>query len=312
METTFVPDSLPQTLPTATPQSTPVGKPHAGDMSSPPADDHRQPINPRRRATPPGALSDRHGRGRIRVAAGSVVACVALAVSVHYYVAAHGHEATKAVVAGHIVQVAPQVAGQVLQVLVAANQAVQAGDLLVQIDPTDYVLKLQQSMAAANEALGLLEQARWQLLAAEAAQALAQGEILRARTSGKKRTAKRTTARWTMVELKATAAAVQVNLAQVQIATAEARVAASEAALTRASLDFLATEVRAPRSGRVRTTTVEPGEYVPVGKELLSLVSDDRRGPAQFKANQLPPRPLALLWKQGRLCTFRGWAVSLL
>jgi len=102
-----------------------------------------------------------------------------------------------------------------------------------------------------------------------------------------------------MAQLKATAAALQVNLAQVQIATVEARVAAAEAALTRASLDVLATEIRAPRSGRVTITNVEPGEYVKAGKEILSLVSDDLRGPAHFKIDQLLPRPLAIVWEDG-------------
>ena len=297
MATTSVHGSLPQTLLTALPQSTPLDKPQAADVSPPPADDHRQPVNPRRRATPLRALSPRHGWRRFRVAAGGVVALAALVIGVHYSLTTHGRNVTEAAIAEPIVHVAPQVAGRVLQVLVTPNQAVQAGDLLVQIDPMDCELKLQQSLAAATEARGLLEQARWQLLAAEAAQALAQVEPVTVRTSGKKSATKRTTAQRTMAQLKETAAAVQVTLAQVQIATAEARVATADAALTRASLDFLATEVRAPQNGRIRTTTVEPGEYVQIGKELLSLVADDRRGPAQFKAGQLPPWPSALLWE---------------
>jgi len=70
---------------------------------------------------------------------------------------------------------------------------------------------------------------------------------------------------------------------------------AAEAALTRAGLDLVETEVRAPRSGRVMTTHVEPGEYVQVGKELLVLVSEDLGGPADFKADQLTTRPLVVL-----------------
>jgi len=99
------------------------------------------------------------------------VALAALVVGVYYYVAARGHEATAAAaVDGHTIHVAPQVAGRVLQVLATDNQPVQAGDLLVQIDPVDFSMKLNQSLAAANEARGLLAQARWQLLVAEAAQ----------------------------------------------------------------------------------------------------------------------------------------------
>ena len=297
METTSTQDLLPQTPPAATPQSPPVSKPRDPGVSLPAVDDDREPATPHRRAEPPRAPSAHHGRRRVIVAAGGVVTLAALLVGVHYYVAARGHEATEA--AGeHTIHVAPQVAGRVLQVLVTDNQPVQAGDLLVQIDPVDFSMKLNQSLAAANEARGLLAQARWQLLVAEAAQALAKGEVVTARAPGRGTAAKRTAAQRAVAQLKATAAAAKVNLASARIATAEAGVAAAEAALMRAGLDLVETEVRAPRSGRVMTTNVETGEYVQVGKELLVLVSDDLGGPANFKADQLTTRTWAVLWEE--------------
>src|SRR2546430_13449206 len=190
METISTQDLLLQTLPAATPQSPPMGKPRDTGVSLPTVDDDREPANPRRRAEPPGAPSAHHGRRRVIVAAGGVVTLAALVVGVYYYVAARGHEATEAAVNGHIVHVAPQVAGRVLQVLVTDNQPVQAGDLLVQIDPVDFSMKLNQSLAVANEARGLLAQARWQLLVAEAAQALAEGEVVTARAPGRGTAAK--------------------------------------------------------------------------------------------------------------------------
>src|SRR2546427_8345003 len=174
METISTQDLLPQTLPAATPQSPPVSKPRDTGVSLPADDDDREPAHPRRRAAPPGAPSAHHGRRRVIVAAGGVVTLAALVVGVHYYIAARGHEATAAAVEGHSVHVAPQVAGRVLQVLVSDNQLVQAGDLLVQIDPMDFSVKLDQSIAATNQARGRLAQARWRLLAAEAAHALAE------------------------------------------------------------------------------------------------------------------------------------------
>ena len=218
----------------------------------------------------------------------------ALAFGVRDYVVARHDEATEPAVDGRLVHVAPQVAGRVLQVLVTDDQLVQAGDLLVQIDPVNFSLKLDQRLAAAKEADGLLEQARWQFVAAAAAQALAEVEVAAARVPGKK-AAKRSGIQLTAAQLKATAAAAQVNLARAQVATAEAGVAAAEVALTQAGLDLAETEVRAPRRGRVRTTNVEPGEYVQAGKDILALVSDDLGGSANFKADQLTPRPVAVL-----------------
>jgi membrane fusion protein, multidrug efflux system len=247
----------PQTSAAAAPQPLPVGKP--------------------RRTAPTRAQSAYHGQWRrVILTAGAMVALAAIVVGVQYDIAARGHEATDAaVVDGHIIHVAPQVAGPVLQVLVTGNQPVHAGDLLVRIDPVDFTVKLDQSTAAAAAARGRLEQARWQLLVAEAARALAENEVVTARARGRSTAAKRTTVRLTVARLKADAAVAQVNLARAQIATAAAGVAAAEAALTRAALDLVDTEVRAPRSGRVMTTNIETGEYAQVGKDLLALVSDD-------------------------------------
>ncbi|MFP2912963.1 biotin/lipoyl-binding protein, partial [Pyxidicoccus sp. 3LFB2] len=51
---------------------------------------------------------------------------------------AHGHESTDdAQVEGRIANVSPRISGQVAKVLVADNQAVKAGDVLVELDPTD-------------------------------------------------------------------------------------------------------------------------------------------------------------------------------
>jgi membrane fusion protein (multidrug efflux system) len=205
------------------------------------------------------------------LAAEVMVALAAVVVGVHYYVATRGHEATDAVVDGHIVHVAPQVAGRVLQVLVT--------------DPVKFKVRFDQSVAAAAEARGRLEQARWQLLVAEVAQALAQDEVVIARTRGRSTAANRTGARLTVAQLKAAGAVAQVKLAWAQIQTGAAGVAAAHAALTQAALDLVETEVRAPRSGRIMTMNIETGEYVQVGKELLALVSDDLGGPTNFEAD---------------------------
>jgi membrane fusion protein (multidrug efflux system) len=293
METSSTQELLSQTPTAAATQPPSVGKRRDPGKSRLVVDDDRGPANPRHRTEPPGASSaHRSRRWRVIFAVGGVVALAALVPGVRYYLMTRSYEVTDAVVDGHIVHVAPPVAGRVLQVLVTDNQAVQAGDLLVQIDPMDFSLKLNQSIAAASVAHGLLEQARWQLLAAEVAQALAEIEVITTRASRKRTATKRTAAQLTVAQLKETAAVAQVNLARAQVATVEAGVAAAEAAVTQAGLELTDTEVRAPRSGRVMATNVETGEYVQVGKELLVLVSDNLEGPANFDADQHTIRPL--------------------
>ena len=60
------------------------------------------------------------------------------------------HESTDdAFIAGHIVSIAPRIAGQVAAVHVLDNQMVRSNELLVEIDPSDYAITVAQKQAAA-------------------------------------------------------------------------------------------------------------------------------------------------------------------
>jgi membrane fusion protein (multidrug efflux system) len=286
MEPTSMRKRLSQTPVTTVRHSWPLSKAHSAGLSPPAVDDDHEPASPRNRAESPGAPIARQGRRLGISTAGVVVALVALVVGAHYYIAARSHETTDdAFVGGSIVHVAPQVAGQVVQVLVTDDQPVQAGDLLVELDPGDFAVRLVQATAAAAEAHGRLEQASWQLLVAGAERTLAEAEVIAAQARGENTAAVQTATEFelTIAQLKEAAAVAQVNLADAQLETAAAGVLTAEAALEQARRQLASTEIRAPRPGRVRMKSVEPGEYVQVGQELLALVSDDLEGPATFR-----------------------------
>jgi membrane fusion protein, multidrug efflux system len=63
----------------------------------------------------------------------------------------------------HMVQVSPQAAGRTAHVLVEDNEEVNADQPLVEIDPADFKAKLDQALAAQQNAAGQLAQARAQL-----------------------------------------------------------------------------------------------------------------------------------------------------
>lgn len=70
---------------------------------------------------------------------------------VRYYLHARVHETTDdAAIEGTVVQIAPQVAGQVLQLLIDDNQMVKQGDLLLEIDPKPYAIALDARRATAQ------------------------------------------------------------------------------------------------------------------------------------------------------------------
>lgn len=68
-----------------------------------------------------------------------------------------------AFIEGQVIQVALQVAGRVARVLVNDNQFVNAGEVLVQIEPSDYEARLQQERADLASAHSRLAQASAQL-----------------------------------------------------------------------------------------------------------------------------------------------------
>jgi membrane fusion protein, multidrug efflux system len=77
-----------------------------------------------------------------------LLVALGLGIGTATYVLGRGHESTNdAFVEGHVASVAPRVTGQVKEVLVADNQAVNAGDLLVALDDRDLVAKVDAARA---------------------------------------------------------------------------------------------------------------------------------------------------------------------
>src|SRR5437660_12129 len=79
------------------------------------------------------------------VLAGAVAALVAVSVAVPLLYSAFTHESTDdAFIDGHIITIAPKVAGQVLAVHVEDNQLLKSGDPIAEIDPRDYQAKVAE------------------------------------------------------------------------------------------------------------------------------------------------------------------------
>ncbi len=93
-------------------------------------------------------------RRKIAAIIAAVLVVVGLVVGIPYYLHARAWESTDdAFIEGHIVQIGPKVSGQVAEVYVTDNQAVKAGDLLVEIDPRDYQARLDSAAANLNAAI---------------------------------------------------------------------------------------------------------------------------------------------------------------
>jgi membrane fusion protein (multidrug efflux system) len=92
-------------------------------------------------------------RSGVKVVVFLVLLAIAAAVGTWmYYHYRDRVSSDDAQVDGHISAVAAKVAGNVVEVLVADNQPVKAGDVLVRIDPRDYQARVEQAKAALAQA----------------------------------------------------------------------------------------------------------------------------------------------------------------
>jgi membrane fusion protein, multidrug efflux system len=219
-----------------------------------------------------------------------------------------------AYVGGDVTVIAPKVAGFIVEVAVADNQAVHTGDLLIKLDDRDYRVALAKANAAvaAQEATlanldatrrlqdSMIAQAEAEVAAAEAEVARSRFDIMRysqlasdqyaslqrfqqADADNKKATA-------AVEKARAALAAARRRLDVIDTQKQQARAALDEAIAERdlARLNLGYTEARAPIDGVVGNRSARAGAYAMVGAQLISLVpAHGLWVDANFKESQL-------------------------
>lgn len=230
-----------------------------------------------------------------------------------YWVYASQFESTDdAFLDGHVIAISPKVAAEVIAVQVNDNQLVKKGDVLVELDPRDFQVKLDAAKAAELAAEGKLQQAQSQLHTSQASAdeavaevSVAEAEADRAatdlrryrQTSGNaisaqevtraEADAKTTAAQVEAAKRKADAAQSDVGNTESSITTAQADVEEAKVAVREAELNLSYTRILAPENGRVTRKSIEPGSYVQVGQNVLSIVPPETWVVANFKETQL-------------------------
>ncbi|MBC7953270.1 MAG: HlyD family secretion protein [Rhodospirillaceae bacterium] len=209
----------------------------------------------------------------------------------------------QAVVQAYIAGIAPEVAGRVVEVNVADNQRVAAGQPLFRMDAEPYEIAVQQAeakLAAVGQTIGASTAA---VATAEAilAEARAQADNVREQT-------------WRVLELvkKGTYATARADQANAQIKAAEANVQQAEAEVERARqnlgprgqnnpqlreamavlqqarLNLVHTQVLAPADGLITNLQLTVGQYASPGQALMTFIDlGDYWVSAEFRENSL-------------------------
>jgi membrane fusion protein (multidrug efflux system) len=268
------------------------------------------------------------GRRPLVIVLGTIFLIFAFFWAFDYLVDTFTHESTDdAFLDGHIISIAPKVPGQVTQVVVTNNQAVKAGQLLVEIDARDLVVVRDQKRAAVHSAEANVEllHASLALLQAQIETARATAKQSAAEVSAAEATAQRTAGDLKRAEelmrgrtispqeydnAKTAATSAQANLVAAQeraasdqskIVQAQAQFEAGRQAYRRgqaqtqeteleqktADLNLSYAQVTAPEEGFVTRKAVENGDYLQVGQRLMALVTTRLWVTANFKETQL-------------------------
>lgn len=254
-------------------------------------------------------MTSRGGLLRLMV---MVVVLLAVLAALWAFGQSRAHPMTDAAsVEAPVVDVAALVPGQVVKVAVTNNQRVRRGDLLFQVDPEPYTLRLQQARAQLAAARSELKQGQGNRALEQSNADVADSQITRAKNN--LALARQTLARLepllpkgyvTAQEVDSARTAVhdaQVSLEQAKASasgtsafvgtldTRQAGVDAASAAVGLAERNLRNTEVRAPMSGVITGLTLTRGDYVVTGTPLFTLIDTAHwRVSALFRETDLP------------------------
>jgi multidrug resistance efflux pump len=161
-------------------------------------------------------------------------------------------------VRANIVGIAPRVSGPIVQVAVHDNQEVKKGDLLFEIDPTDFQAQLDLATGQVQNAEANFKQQRQNLDR--------QTDLYKTRVNAR----------------------MDFENAQDSYAAAQAQLVAARANMKLAALNLSYTKVCSSVDGYVTNMNTSPGTYVTAGNQLMALVDTDSFWvAAYFKETQL-------------------------
>lgn len=248
------------------------------------------------------------GNRRLRAILLVVAPCFAVTAGLLGWLMGGRYVSTEnAYVKADIVQVSAEVAGRVVDVLVRDHETVQAGEVLVRLDPEPFSMALAQADAEldASRAEVATLVATWQEAKSELHEAESKVSFWETQLSRQQQLASRgivSSTKLEEVEINAIAARDRVAVMRQKVRRVAAQlggqperpvdehplVREKKAAYDRAALDLARTTIAAPVGGRAVSVKLQVGEHIRPTTPLFALVSDSRPWvEANFKETEL-------------------------
>ena len=172
------------------------------------------------------------------------------------------------------VKIAPEVSGEIIDLLVEEGDPVERGQLLVKIRPDTWESQLQRARASLSQQRANLAQSEANLNAARAAFIRAEQEFKRQETLWNQKVISE--ADWQLASQNYTIAKTDVTAAEKAVEAARYIIQSTEASLREAQENFRKTSVMSPMDGIVSKLIVKKGERVVgtatmAGTEMLRI-----------------------------------------
>jgi multidrug resistance efflux pump len=254
-----------------------------------------------------GEKGEKDGKGRDPARIATLVVLALCVVFFLLYVRADRvmPYSDQARISGFAVPIAPQVSGYVTEVPVRLHDVVSAGEVLVQLDTTQYQIALRSARASLDNALQQLgvssagvEAAAAGLAAARAQESIARIhyerlEQIAARNANALAQADRDNAAAALRQAEAAVEASEADLERAEAALGpegfdNPAVRAAFAALEGAEFNLSQTTLRAPTRGAIESLQLDVGHFAGAGQPLMTFVStSDVWIQADMKENNL-------------------------
>lgn len=217
-----------------------------------------------------------------------ILAVFGLAFYIH---SSHYQHTDDAYLESHMVQVAPKVSGQIIEVYIDDNDKVKSGDLVAKIDPADYKVRYDELNAQYEKTMFQQSVAKANLNAANSEIELAQKDLNRYRKlyeagAVSKQILDSQQTKYDLAVAHQHQAQNDVfSNAKNKVADADLKRIKAQKDLAKLNLSY--TNIYAPQDGYVTNKRVEKGAYVQQGQSLFTLVSEETWVVANFKESQL-------------------------